>query len=191
MSSALLLDVGRVIIEPSAGALRAYEAATGTSRPEWEGLLADGDPDVAKRRGDLDRLVAMFRALAEAVPDSLFVPEALALIDDANRAGVPVGVLTNHAHAMLGQEWFAGRPELAGLTTFIDAAERGFPKPDPKAYVTAADELGVAPEEVVFLDDTVDCVTGARAVGMIGIVVDPQDRHPAFHEARVALGLNW
>jgi HAD superfamily hydrolase (TIGR01509 family) len=191
MSTALLLDVGRVIIEPSTGALRAYEAATGTSRPDWDGLVVDGDPDVAKQRGELDRLVAMFRALAAVVPDSLFVPEAVTLIDDANRAGVPVGVLTNHAHAMLGREWFAGRPELAGLATFIDAAERGFPKPDPKAYVTAADELGVEPDEVVFLDDTVDCVAGARAVGMVGIVVDPHDRRPAFHEARVALGLAW
>jgi FMN phosphatase YigB (HAD superfamily) len=41
----------------------------------------------------------------------------------------------------------------------------------------------------VFLDDTPECVDGARAVGMTGIVVDPSDRRPAFDEARRLLGI--
>jgi HAD superfamily hydrolase (TIGR01509 family) len=189
--TALLLDVGHVIIDPSARAVRAYEAATGTVLPDAADLIVNGDPDEAVRRGQLGRLIAVFRAMAEVVPESLFVPEAVTLIDTARAAGLPVGVLTNHAHAILGREWFANRPELAGLTTFIDAAELGIPKPDPQSYLTAADALGVAPEYVVFLDDTLDCVVGARAVGMTGIVVDPLDRRPAFDQARVVLGLPW
>ena len=46
------------------------------------------------------------------------------------------------------------------------------------------DALGVAPADVVFLDDSPECVDGARAVGMNAIVVDPLDRRPAFDEAR-------
>jgi HAD superfamily hydrolase (TIGR01509 family) len=81
------------------------------------------------------------------------------------------------------------RPEFASLVTFIDAAEIGCPKPDPRAYLTAADALGVAPADVVFLDDTPECVDGALAVGMNAIVVDPLDCRPAFDEARPLLGL--
>ena len=44
--------------------------------------------------------------------------------------------------------------------------------------------------EVVFLDDTPECVDGARAVGMTGVVVDPDDRRPAFDEARRLLGID-
>ena len=45
------------------------------------------------------------------------------------------------------------------------------------------------PEDVVFLDDTPECVDGARAVGMTVIVVDPGDRRPAFDDARRVLGI--
>ena len=62
-------------------------------------------------------------------------------------------------------------------------------KPDPQAYLIAAEALGVAPEQVVFLDDTPECALGARAVGMIDILVDPLDRPPAFAQARKLLGL--
>jgi FMN phosphatase YigB (HAD superfamily) len=41
----------------------------------------------------------------------------------------------------------------------------------------------------VFLDDTPECVEGARRVGMVGIEVDPFDRGPAFERARALLGL--
>ena len=41
----------------------------------------------------------------------------------------------------------------------------------------------------MFLDDTPECVDGARAVGMHAIQVDPADRKPAFDQAREALGI--
>jgi len=106
-----------------------------------------------------------------------------------NASGLPVGILTNHAHMILGPDWFAARPEFAGLAAFIDAAEVGVPKPDPQAYLLASEALGAAPADVVFLDDTPACADGATAVGMTGIVVDPRDRRPAFDEARRLLGL--
>ena len=61
------------------------------------------------------------------------------------RSRAPVGILTNHAYMILGPEWFASRPEFAGLATFIDAAEIGCPKPDPQAYLLGGEALGVAP----------------------------------------------
>jgi putative hydrolase of the HAD superfamily len=205
VASALLLDVGHVIIEPSWRAMRAYEATTGTPMPQpadvalamdhgWQAvadIAAVGDrywDEVAKLAGFGD-IVGMFRALGKVVPEAIFDVDAVALMDDTRAAGMPVGILTNHAYMILGREWFAERPEFAGLATFIDAAEIGCPKPDPQAYLTAATELGVPPGAVVFLDDTPDCVEGARRVGMLGVRVDPTNRVVAFAEARRLLGL--
>jgi putative hydrolase of the HAD superfamily len=205
VSRALLLDVGHVIIEASWRAVRAYEAATGTPMPFPDDLEPQHDPrwragvdsdavgdrywDEVARRAGLDGLIGLFRALGNVVPEAMFDPAAVALMDDTRLAGLPVGILTNHAHMVMGRSWFAARPEFAGLDTFIDAAEIGVPKPHPQAYLTAAGALGVPPEDVVFLDDTPECAEGARAVGMTGILVDPRDRRPAFDQARRLLGL--
>jgi FMN phosphatase YigB (HAD superfamily) len=189
VASALLLDVGYVIIDGSPQAVQAYEDSTGSTIPRVTDAVADRDWDEVGRLAGLGDFAGLFRALATVAPDTIFVPAAVALMDDARVAGLPVGVLTNHAYALLGRDWFATRAEFASLATFIDAAEIGCPKPDPRAYLTAADALGVAPADVVFLDDSPECVDGARAVGMNAIVVDPLDRGPAFDEARRLLGL--
>lgn len=190
MPTALLLDVGFVIIDITPETLRAYQHATGSSVAGLEEAAAARDWEDVARRAGLDDIVGLFRTVATAAPETLFVPAAVELIGDADAGGVPVGVLTNHAYAIVGREWYAGRPELATLRMFIDAADIGYPKPDPQGYLIAAEQLGVAPVDVVFLDDTPECVEGARAVGMTGIVVDPTDRQPAFDEARGLLGID-
>ena len=161
VAAALLLDVGHVILEPSWRAVRAYEEATGTPMPRpadvtlamdhgWQeeaDIETVGDrywEEVAKVAG-LGGIVEMFRVLGMVVPDALFDVDAVALMDDTRAAGRPVGILTNHAYMILGREWFAARREFADLATFIDAAEIGCPKPDPQAYLTAANELGLPP----------------------------------------------
>jgi putative hydrolase of the HAD superfamily len=143
---------------------------------------------VAKSRG-FDDMTGLFRALADVVPDELFDPAAVALMRDAREAGRRVGVLSNEAYTFIGRDFFAGRPEFTALDAFVDATELGARKPEPEAYLTAARDLAVEPRRVVFLDDTPECVEGARRVGMHGIRVDPFDRTPAFDEARSLLDL--
>ena len=77
-------------------------------------------------------MVGLFRALAAVAPETIFVGDAVDLMEEAHTAGVHVGTLTNHAYSILEPSWFASRPELASLRTFIDAAAIGFPKPDPR-----------------------------------------------------------
>jgi FMN phosphatase YigB (HAD superfamily) len=187
--SALLLDLGFVIVDVTPESTRAFQQATGTSIPGLDDAAAERDWGEAARRAGHGDMVGLFRALVASVPETLFLPDAVSLIQDAHAGGVPVGVLTNHAYMLAEPEWYAGRPELAPLRMFIDAADIGYPKPDPQGYLIAAEQLGVPPAEVVFLDDTPECVEGARAVGMTGIVVDPTDRRPAFVEARRLLGI--
>ena len=61
-----------------------------------------------------------------------------------------------------------------GFSTYFDpiiySHEVGLLKPDPRIYALACDELGLAPDETVFLDDSRICVDGARAFGMHGVL---------------------
>jgi putative hydrolase of the HAD superfamily len=82
--------------------------------------------------------------------------------------------------AILSNAWNDARENftrLFGLDRAFDqmiiSAEEGVTKPDPRAYRLAAERLGVQPEEVVFVDDFIENVNGARAVGMRAIHYRP------------------
>ncbi len=77
---------------------------------------------------------------------------------------------------ILSNAWPGAREAFSriyGLDGAVDAlvisAEEGVTKPDPRIYRIAGDRLGVQPEEAVFVDDVVENVAGARAVGMRGV----------------------
>lgn len=61
-----------------------------------------------------------------------------------------------------------------GFAAYFDpivySHEVGLAKPDPRIYTSTCELLGVAPEEVVFLDDTEISVDGANQVGMRGVL---------------------
>jgi putative hydrolase of the HAD superfamily len=168
---ALLLDVGKVILDVTAPAVDAFAATSD------------------KTAGDFEDEFAFFRAVADVAVDLMIDQDALALMRDARAAGRRVGVLSNDAYSVMGREFFATRPEFAALDAFVDALEIGVRKPELAAYQRAAEALGVPPEQIVFLDDTPECVDGGRAAGMHAIQVDPADRRPAFAAARQALGV--
>ncbi len=66
----------------------------------------------------------------------------------------------------------------------IISAEVGLVKPDPAIYHLALDRLGVQPAEAVFLDDFIENVEAARAVGMHAIhFQDPETALAALKSA--------
>lgn len=70
----------------------------------------------------------------------------------------------------------------------IESAVVGIRKPDPEIYRLTCDTAGVAPHQVVFLDDLGINLKPARAMGMSTIkVVDP---HVALNELTAILGLD-
>jgi putative hydrolase of the HAD superfamily len=200
----LLLDVGGVILDPWQ-ALDAYGVTIGRTFPArgphdpdedalWRDVLAglltlDDYWQRVALAADHVGWREMFREITELVPDALFDPGATALMRDATAAGRRVGVLSNDAYAIRSPEFYAGRPEFAGLDAFVDATDLGIGKPEPGAYLAAAAALGLPPESVVFLDDLPENVDGARAVGMGAIRVTPGDAATAFRATRVLLGL--
>jgi putative hydrolase of the HAD superfamily len=55
------------------------------------------------------------------------------------------------------------------MDTIIVSAEESLAKPDPRIFLLTAERLGVRPDECVFVDDVLQNVEGARAVGMKGV----------------------
>lgn len=77
---------------------------------------------------------------------------------------------------------FAGVTIPAVLIT-ADDVERG--KPDPQAYIFAAERLGVSPEGCVVIEDAPAGIQGARAAGMPVIAVATTHPREALREADV------
>ena len=89
-----------------------------------------------------------------------------------------------------GAPTVADRPhDLGALGAFdvvVESAREGLRKPDPAIYRLTCTRLGVAPGEVVFLDDLGVNLKPARALGMTTIKVT--DPHTALDELAGVLG---
>ena len=73
--------------------------------------------------------------------------------------------------------------DYAGLTmsfdTILDSHEVGFQKPDERIFLQGLAELSVKPNEAVHVGDLFEAdIVGARAVGIVPILVDPYGRYP-------------
>ncbi|MBN0045964.1 HAD family phosphatase [Streptomyces actuosus] len=83
------------------------------------------------------------------------------------RIRVPLVLVTNATLAL--EDDLAG----LGLTDLADdvvsSARVGLAKPDPRIYRLAASRAGARPERCLFVDDTEENVSAARALGMTGV----------------------
>ena len=80
-----------------------------------------------------------------------------------------IGLLSN-----IGSDSFYGelftRDEVTELfDEVVLSSDIHIVKPQPEAFLSIAERLGVPPEECVMIDDLSDNVAGARAVSMIGV----------------------
>jgi HAD superfamily hydrolase (TIGR01509 family) len=84
------------------------------------------------------------------------------------------------------------RLERDGVHTLFDdvvvSAEVGMAKPEPAIFRLAAERLGLAPAECVFVDDLDDNVEAAREVGMRG-VIHRVDKGDDLSKQLLALGI--
>jgi putative hydrolase of the HAD superfamily len=71
----------------------------------------------------------------------------------------------------------------------IESAKLGIRKPDPRIYHLMCDNLSVAPEECVYLDDLGSNLKPARAMGMITIKVESAAQAIADLEAATGMRL--
>lgn len=67
------------------------------------------------------------------------------------------------------REWIIAEKFEDAFDGMVISAEVGVMKPKPEIYLLALKQLGVSPAESIFVDDFIENVEGARAVGMSAI----------------------
>ncbi len=97
-----------------------------------------------------------------------WLPGARALLTELRAAGVPMHLLSNYP------AWYALVEAATGLSAFAPwtfvSCETGRRKPEAAAFLEPARALGVAPAEVIFVDDQPANVEAAAALGFQGVL---------------------
>lgn len=150
----------------------------------------------ARRAQEVGRLIGedwaiqqFCRRHGELSSDIILRPEVLALISDVKRAGLKCGILSNELELFHGKGWLETMPFAGQLDCVVDATHTHILKPDPRAYELALRALGLAADEVVFIDDQWRNVAGGETAGIRSIHLDVTRHRDAIAQARALLGL--
>jgi putative hydrolase of the HAD superfamily len=104
-------------------------------------------------------------------------PDVVPTLERLDEEGLTLAVISNF------EGWLEGLLETLDLLRFFDvrviSGVEGVEKPDPRIFRIALDRTGIAPEDAVYVGDSVEFdVTPARALGMTGVLIDRRGRHP-------------
>jgi epoxide hydrolase-like predicted phosphatase len=186
---ALLLDYGGVLTNPLPDVIGSWCAADAVDPVAfaevmrgWMGAdAAAGNPVHALETGRLsaERFERELAALlgwsaagdppAEGLLRRMFAgmapdPAMAEVVRQVRSRGVRTGLVSNSWGVDYARD---GWDRL--FDTVVISGEVGVRKPDRRIYRLAAERLGVAPEQCVFVDDLRPNVRGAVAVGMVGV----------------------
>jgi putative hydrolase of the HAD superfamily len=188
----LLIDWGGVLTQPPGNTVQAWANDEGIDYRHYQQLIASWlDPTLATRqpspvhaleRGEMEvpefermlarRLRRLDRGsvqgaglLARMFRYFVLVPEMVDIVAQLKATGVRTGLLSN--------SWGNTYPR-AGWDDLFDvvviSGEVGMRKPESEIFVYAADQLGVALTECVFVDDLSPNVEAAQALGLRAIL---------------------
>ena len=178
----LLVDFGGVLTTNVFDSFKQFCVAEGLD-PQTVKRLFREDPDALAQlrmleRGELteDQFSERFAPLLgvndpEGLVDRLFAgmgPDEpmIEAVKTAKRSGVKTGLISN--------SWGRGRYDRAAFPEMFDgvviSGEVGLHKPEPEIFHLGAEQVGLAPEECVFVDDLKENCEGAAAVGMTPIL---------------------
>ena len=87
------------------------------------------------------------------------------LVDELHSLGYPCYLLSNFPERFT--EMPARTPVLQKLDGMVVSYQIHMLKPDPATFLRTAEILGIAPEETIFIDDSLSNVEGARKAGVV------------------------
>jgi putative hydrolase of the HAD superfamily len=211
--SGLLLDFGLVILKSPFELLHVFEQTKGlppatldwrgpfdpTADPLWAqleaGELSEREywriraEEGLRAAGEIGGVREFMTATLTGPEEEIIRPEAWALVTDAKAAGIRTGILSNDLRLFFDEEWIARISVLTAVDVIVDASDTGILKPDPRAYGLALARLGLPAPRVVFVDDQLANVDGARRVGLTVVHFDVTDPSRSFATVRVLLGI--
>lgn len=130
-----------------------------------------------------------FMATRGAEPNRSVRESALRTIVAARAAGLRVGILSNELELFWGRPYMDRLDVLREVDALVDATHTGILKPDPRAYELALEALGADPGRVLFVDDQLRNVEGARQLGIAAVHFDVASADACFAAVRALLGL--
>lgn len=178
MIEAVVFDVGRVLYQWRLGALiekltddpaELDHVLSEVITEEWHFQHDAGRPlaeMVPERIAAFPHRERFLTAYAERFNETIPgpIPGSLEIVRDIHDAGVPLYAITNFG----AEFWAAFRPTAPIFDLFRDivvSGEEKLVKPDPAIYALAARRFGHEPEAMLFIDDNLANVEGARACG--------------------------
>jgi epoxide hydrolase-like predicted phosphatase len=121
-----------------------------------------------ERELDLPRFGMTWQAFQGEFFAEDFLDEELVDLIRRVRPGLQTGLISN-AWSGLREVLHTRVPIADAFDVLVISAEEKIMKPDPRIYRLVLDRLGVQPDEAIFLDDFIENIHGANALGMIGL----------------------
>jgi len=122
---------------------------------------------VAAEEGLDIELAEMFGSMGGSSIRADMVDKAIQL----RAGGYRTALITNNIKEF-SDGWRAMIPVDDMFEVIVDSSAVGMRKPDPRIYQMTLDQLGVAPDRSVFLDDAPGNIAAAKALGMAAILVE-------------------
>jgi putative hydrolase of the HAD superfamily len=119
-----------------------------------------------------------------ADPNAIVRPQVRELILEARRAGLRLAILSNELDLFYGRELRARLDLLEHFEVIVDATYTQLLKPDPRAYQTCLDQLGLSAPQCLMIDDQQRNVVGARAHGLPAVEFQVQAPERSCQEIR-------
>jgi epoxide hydrolase-like predicted phosphatase len=185
MIKAIIFDFGRVISAQKPPSLfRRYEEdlglAHGTINPIMFGSPAWEDALVGRKTAE-EFWHAIGPELNLRTPEEIDAFRQRYHADEAINEGMldlirhlhaqdryKLAVLSNSPPGLA--QWLSDWDMLDLFDVVFCSGDEGVKKPDPAAFEITLDQLGVAPQEAVFIDDTPGHIETARGLGLHGIL---------------------
>ena len=155
-----------------------------TEREYWSTRTGEVADLLGKNWTEMAQFVSAARG---SEPEAVIRPEALRAIDAAYDAGSRLAILSNELDLFYGAEFRGKLPFLQKFDVICDATYTGILKPDSRAYLDCSNELGVSPDNCVFVDDQGKNVRGAAAAGMQAVHFDVREPETRFSKALAML----
>jgi putative hydrolase of the HAD superfamily len=148
--------------------------------------LRDFLPAISRPVGSDDELDDVFRSYLDAYRQSwVGFDDVDAAMDVVQGRGLRTAVLTNGTRD-LQEAKLAHLGLLERIGPVVCAADIGVAKPHADAFIRLCDQLGLAPDRVLYVGDehAVD-VLGARAAGLRAVLIDRGQAEPVEEPVRI------
>lgn len=170
----------------SDAAWRSMQAGEISERDYWQ-LRTQEVADLAGC--DWQQMSDFVQAARGADPEKIIRPEFIETIKAMKSAGKRLAILSNELDLFYGAEFRKKLPFLSDFEVIHDATYTKVLKPDQRAYSSILHELGLKPDEAVFVDDQKRNIDGAQLAGLKTVHFDVLNPGESYALARRIMGL--